>query len=147
MVRMTIEENKVVVRRFYEEVLSRGNLDLIEDLFAPDYVVKTGLGAGSPSGPAAARRAAQELRTGVPDAQYTVEDLIAEGDMVVVHRVMRGTHRGEFQGIPATDKPVTVPGLDIFRLADGKIAERWTISDQLGLLQQIGVVPAPGPVN
>ena len=136
----TPEENKALVRRFFEEVLNQGNIALVDELFAPGYEVRSGPGAGAPPGPGAARLAAIELRTGVPYAHYTIEDLIAEGDRVVVRRVMQGTHSGTFQGIPATGKRVRVPCIDIYRLAADKIAERRTISDQLGLRQQLGVI-------
>ena len=80
----------------------------------------------------------------VPDARYTVEDMIAEGDRVVSRFTMTGTQTGEMQGIPPTGKQCKVAGIDIFRVVDGKIVEHWDAVDQLGMLQQLGVIPAPG---
>jgi steroid delta-isomerase-like uncharacterized protein len=79
-----------------------------------------------------------------PDLHWTIEDAVAEGNKVVLRLTARGTHRGAFQGIPPTGKQVTVTGIIISRLADGKIAEEWANRDVLGLLQQLGVVPVPG---
>jgi steroid delta-isomerase-like uncharacterized protein len=78
-----------------------------------------------------------------PDLQLTVEDILAEGDRVVTRWTMRGSHHGEFFGIPATGRQVTVTGMDIWRIADGKAAEHWDSIDNLGMLQQLGVIPSP----
>ncbi len=77
-----------------------------------------------------------------PDGQMTIEDLVAEGDRVVARTTFNGTHQGEMQGIPATGKAVSVSGITIFRLDNGKIAEGWLVNDNLGLMQQLGVIPA-----
>jgi steroid delta-isomerase-like uncharacterized protein len=78
-----------------------------------------------------------------PDLNITVEDLIAEGDRVVARWTLRGTHQGASLGMPPTGKQVTMPGISVVRLAGGKSAEQWVIHDQLGMLQQLGLVPAP----
>jgi len=79
-----------------------------------------------------------------PDIHVTIEELIAEGDKVVLRTVYRGTHQGELMGIPATGKPVNVAGIEIVRVEGNTLAERWATIDQLGMLQQLGVVPMPG---
>jgi steroid delta-isomerase-like uncharacterized protein len=83
-------------------------------------------------------------RTAFPDTQFTVEDLIVEGDKAVVRWTARGTHQQELMGIPPTGKQATVTGIDIYRIKNGMTAEHWGNFDQLGLLQQLGVIPAPG---
>lgn len=83
-------------------------------------------------------------RAGFPDAQFTIDDEIAEGDKVVNHWTFCGTHQGEFAGIPSTGKAVTMTGMGIVRIADGKVAEIWDEFDALGLLRQLGVIPTPG---
>ena len=85
--------------------------------------------------------------TAFPDLHFTVEDLIAEGDKVVARLTVRGTQQGAFMGIPPTGKHVTVTGIDINRLAGGKSVEHWLNMDTLGLLQQLGVIPAPGQAS
>jgi steroid delta-isomerase-like uncharacterized protein len=84
------------------------------------------------------------FRTGFPDIQVSIEDLVAEGKKVVAHWTWCGTNQGEFQGIPPTGKQVTGSGISIQRIADGKIAEAWVNFDTLGMLQQLGVIPAMG---
>ena len=79
-----------------------------------------------------------------PDARITIEELLADGDKVVARIVLRGTHRGPFFGIPATGRQIVVPGIHIMRYADGKMAEHWSNSDDLGMMGQLGVIPAPG---
>jgi steroid delta-isomerase-like uncharacterized protein len=83
------------------------------------------------------------LLAAFPDAQFSIDDLIAEGDRVVIRHRLQGTHQGTFQGIPPTGKPVTVPAIGILRMANGQIAETWLNADFLGLLQQVGAIPAP----
>jgi steroid delta-isomerase-like uncharacterized protein len=83
------------------------------------------------------------LDTAFPDRQVTIDDVIAEGDRVVVRTTLNGTHQGKMQGIPATGNLVTQPSITIFRLANGKIAEGWYSTDNLGMMQQLGVIPSP----
>jgi len=83
-------------------------------------------------------------RTAFPDVHFTIEDQIAEGDRVVTRWTARGTHQGPLVGIPPTSKQVTMSGIAIYRLVDGKIVEQWGVNDMLGLLQQLGVVPILG---
>ena len=134
------EANKAQVRRVIEEVYNRGDLDAVDDLASRDLVIH------APSeeirGREGAKRYVAALRTGFPDLHLTIEDQIAEGDMVVTRWTARGTHTGEFQGIPATGRQVRVAGTDIDHIIGGRTVECWAHVDELGLMQQLGVVAA-----
>jgi len=140
---MSTEENKALARRWYEEAFNKHNVAAIDELYAPDVVTHD-----NPLMPEGNRAGAKRLFAGlfaaVPDMSVTVEDLIAEGDKVVARYTTRGTQRGEFMGIPATGKSFTSTAIDILRVEGGKIAEHWHETDQLGMMQQLGVIPAPG---
>jgi steroid delta-isomerase-like uncharacterized protein len=137
------EENKAVVRRFLEEIFTGGNLELVEELFAPHYVLHDPSVPGEVRGPEGIKQYVGMYRGAYPDTRFTVEDQIAEGDKVVSRLSSRATHTGELQGIPPTGKKATVTGIFIDRVADGKIVERWGQVDMLGVMQQLGVVPPP----
>ena len=129
---MSAEENKDLVRREQEELWNHtGNLDAAEGLFASEQVE-------------AARQEAADFRQGFPDVVSTIEDLIAEGDKVVARWRARATHRGEYMGIPPTGKEVEFTGISVYRIEAGKIAESWTVEDELGLMRQIGAVAESG---
>lgn len=134
------ERNKALMRRFYEELWSRGNLEAIPELVAEDFVDHQ-----APIGRTSGREVLAGLvvmwRTGFPDMRETVEDLISEGDKVTGRFLMRGTHRGEFMGIAPTGRSVTMSGIDIVRVADGKISEFWYAEQMLELMQQLGAAP------
>lgn len=137
-------ENKAIVRRFYEEVVNNGNMTVAGELMAQDYI-EHGSPAGQPSGIVGFQQFVAMVATAFPDLQVTVEDLIAEGDKVVARVTVRGTHKGTLMGsIPPTGKHATWTGIDIFQIASGKIVGRWNQRDLLGLMQRLGVIPAPG---
>jgi steroid delta-isomerase-like uncharacterized protein len=138
------EGNKVVVRRFLEEIFSGGNLELVDELFAPHYVLHDPAVPGEVRGPEGVKQYVGMYRGAYPDTRFTVEDQIAEGDEVVTRWTGRGAHQGELMGIPPTGREVTITGITIDSISDGRIAEEWNHFDQLGLLQQLGVVPTPG---
>lgn len=141
---MSTEANKALVRRFYDEMLTRHRLDAAAELFTEDYVDHDpGNIAGEPAGAPGARQEVAVFTTAFPDFSVTVEDLLAEGDRVCARVIARGTHRGDLMGIPPTGKPVTITGTQVWRIKDGKLAEGWLEIDRLGMLQQLGVVPAP----
>ena len=140
---MSAEENKALIRRFFEEGLSAGNLAIVEELASPDLVVH-GLAPGLPPGLAGFKQLLGMFRAGFPDYHDTVEELLAEGDKVVARWRFHGSHRGDFLGVPPSGRQVTTTGISLFRLAGGQIVEDWTQIDLLGLLQQLGAVPAPG---
>jgi len=139
---MSIEENKAVVRRFFEELLSTDNVALADEILSPGLHFYF---AGSPDpmdlesykGFLAARRAA------FPDCRFVVEEVIAEGDKVSARFTMRGTHNGELRGIAPSGREVTMTGIDMIRLAEGKMVEDRVEVDQLGMMQQLGAVASP----
>jgi steroid delta-isomerase-like uncharacterized protein len=135
-------ENKTIARRALEEIWGGGSLDVVDELFADDYVVDTGGGMEPLRGPEGVKQFVGAFRGAFPDQSITIEQQIAEGDVVVTRWTATGTHQGELMGIPATGRETTTSGITIHRIRDGKIAEAETIWDQLGLLQQLGVVPA-----
>jgi predicted ester cyclase len=135
---MSTESNKAVARRFIEEVLGKGNLALMDEITVPGYSDHS-----LPSG-VTARQAIAGLRAGFPDMHFTVDDLIAEGDKVATRSTAIGTHTGTWFGIPPTGKVVTLSGFSIYRIADGKLVEAWVQYDQLGMMQQLGVIPSMG---
>jgi steroid delta-isomerase-like uncharacterized protein len=139
---MSTEENKVHVRRLYDEVFNQKNLAAIDDYFAPN-VIDHSLPPGAPGGIEGVRFTISMFLAAFPDLQLTVEDLIAEGDRVVARWTLRGTHQGASLGMPPTGKQVTMPGISIVRFDGGKSAEQWVVHDQLGMLQQLGLAPAP----
>jgi steroid delta-isomerase-like uncharacterized protein len=134
------ERNKAQVRRVIDEIYNRGDLAVVDELAASDLVIH--VSSGEIRGREGGKQYVLALRTGFPDLHLTVEDQIAEGDMVVTRWTARGTHTGEFQSIPATGKAIRVAGTDIDRVIDGKSVECWAHVDELGLMQQLGAVAA-----
>ena len=132
------EDMKNLVRRMYEEAWNENRLEVIDEICAPDYV---GIGPyGNEHGPEAVKRGIASRRVAFPDIHVTIEDMVAEGDKVVARLTFRGTHKGEFQGVSATNKEVTWSGIWIYRVDGNKLVERWHNYDMLGLMQQIGAV-------
>ncbi len=139
---MSTEENKALSRRLIEEVWNQGNLAVIDELTAPNYVDHDP--TGPIQGPEGMKQFVSMYLTAYPDTHFTIEDQIAEGDRVVTRWTARGTHKGPLMGIPPTGKQVTVAGISIDRVVNGKLVEDWSSYDALGMMQQLGVVPAPG---
>ena len=137
------EENKRISRAVIEEAFVRGNVDALDELVDPSFKNNDPVAAQLAPGLEGFKQLVQMYRSAFPDAQVTIEDEIAEGDKVVTRWTGRGTHQGEFMGIQPTGKQATVTGISIDRISGGKIVESWTSSDTLGLLQQLGAVPAP----
>ena len=139
---MSTEDNKALVRRFYEEVFNQRNLALVDQLFSTNHVFH------NPPTTLHGREEFKQLLslyiTAFPDARFTVEDEIAEGDRVASRYTFRGTHQGELMGIAPTGKQVTVTGMIINRIVNGTSEEGWLNFDALGMLQQLGVVPSMG---
>jgi len=134
---VTAESNKAVVRRLFGEVLNPGDLGRAGELIGAGFVDRGGAPGQAP-GPEGFEQANAMLRVAFPDLRLAVEEMVAEGDKVAVRFTARGTHRGEFMGVPATGKRVAWEVISIVRVADGKIAERWSRSDAPGLRQQLG---------
>lgn len=139
---MSVEQNKDAARRIVEGI-SSGDASVIDRLFTENYKDYS-LPPGLPSGREGTRQLLAALRAAFPDFQYTVEQEIAEGELVVHRLTGRGTMQGEFQGMPPTGKQATWQEIHIGRFEDGKIAEHWATIDQLGMLQQLGLLPMPG---
>ena len=130
---MSAEENKAALRRLIDEILNGGDLDAIDELVHEDYVD----GYGAAPGRAGYRELVQATRRAFPDIEVAVEDLVAENDRVVGRFTIRGTHAGEFIGIPATGRRIEFAGMGMIRFRDGQMAERWNVSDIRGALEQI----------
>lgn len=136
------DANKALVRRFFEEVWSTGDLSLRDEFLAADYRGHLA-GAEQPIDRNGWTGWFQGFRAAFPDARFTVEDMIAEGDRVAARLTMRGTHLGPMNGVPATGRAVVVTGMSIERVENGRIAEGWNQNDALGLLGQLGLLPPP----
>jgi predicted ester cyclase len=139
---MTAEENKAVVRREMEELFNHtGNLDVADEIIDPNYVSYEPT-SGEVRGIEGAKQFAATYREAFPDLQNTIEDMVAEGDKVVVRFRARGTHQGETEAFgPPTGQRMEMTGITIKRLSEGKIVEAWTNFDALGMMQQLGLLP------
>ena len=136
-------DNKTIIRRFVEEVQNQGNLVVVDELVAPSFVNHTPP-SGVPPDREGIKYLTQMFRAAFPNGAMTIEDMLAEGDRVVTRKTFRGTHTGDLMGIPSTGKQVTIELIDIVRLAHGKVIESWSAADNLGMLQQLGVIPPMG---
>jgi predicted ester cyclase len=136
------QENEAVVRRAFDEI-AQGELAVADEIIAAEFV-RHDLGGNFPdvTGPEGVKRLIVALRAAFPDIQTTLEDVISDGDRVVVRFTVRATHKGHFQGIAPTGRQVEWAGVNIYRVADGKIRETWQLADSLGLMRQLGAVPA-----
>ena len=137
------EQNKAIMRRFYEEVFNRGNLTVAEDVFATDFIEHE-IFPGMAPGLEGFKQMVSAARAAFTDFRVSADDMLAEGDKVAVRYTTSGTHRGGFVGVAPTGKRVTLTGIDINRFTGGKIVEHWGQSDSLGLMQQLGLVPSMG---
>jgi steroid delta-isomerase-like uncharacterized protein len=136
------EANKAISRRVVEEVFNDGRLEAADELVAADFVGHDPALPEPSMGPEGLKQQAEGYRTAFPDMRLQIDDIIAEGDRVATRWTARGTHEGELFGIPASGKQATVTGMTIDRIVDGRIAESWNNWDTLGLLQQLGAIPA-----
>jgi steroid delta-isomerase-like uncharacterized protein len=138
---MSEQANTALVQRLYDEVINGGNLEAADDFMSADFVEHEFMPIPA-LGLDAFKHFFRSLRTGFSDYRVAIEDVIAGGDRVVARVTLHGTQQGEFMGIPPHGKQVAVGTIDIFRLSDGKIAEHWGAPDRLGLMQQLGAMPA-----
>jgi steroid delta-isomerase-like uncharacterized protein len=134
------QDNRAVLARINEEAFNNGSTDVVDEVVAEDFVEHNPM-----PGFAGDREGFKDLVRGLhqafPDMHVDIEDQIVEGDRIVERWTSRGTHEGDFMGIPATHRSVTVEGMDISRFADGKIVEHWTQMDAMAMMQQLGVIP------
>ncbi len=143
---MSTENNKKVVRRYYDEVLNAGNLALIDELAVAAYIENDPF-PGQGNGRADLKARVEAMLEAFSPCTFTIEDVVAEGDRVVVRWSSSGTHSGSLMGMPPTNRSYTISGIDIHRLTDGRMAEHWHVVDQLSQLQQLGVLPSQAPAS
>ena len=137
---MSTDTNKAIVRRYIDQVLDKGHADLAGEFLAENIEFH---GTNLAPGLAAIEEYVVTFAAAFPDRHVSADDVVAEGDRVVARTTMTGKHLGDFQGIPATGKPVNQSSISIFRMANGKIAEAWFAADNLSMMQQLGVIPIP----
>jgi steroid delta-isomerase-like uncharacterized protein len=139
---MSTRTNKAIIARMVEQLWNQGRIDLVEEFFAEDYVEHIP-GRPDSTGLQHMGKAVTDTRNAYPDFNLNIDSLVAEGDSVAARWSMTGTHEGEFYGIPPTGKKIGHTGTTFYRLENGRIAEIWFLADMMGLMQQLGVVPAP----
>lgn len=137
------EKNKGQYCRTFEEVFSQGNLTLIDELVAPDFLNHEVPPGMNNRGPDSMRQVVTMLRTAFPDLHFTIEELVAEGDTVAGRVTMSGTHLGPFQGIAPTGRPFQQDHMHFVRFRGGLAIEHRAVRDDLGMMRQLGVIPAP----
>jgi steroid delta-isomerase-like uncharacterized protein len=137
-------DNKSIVRRLYEEVWNKRKLGVMNELVSPSHALHGPLYTGPAIGPEVYRRQISLFVAGFPDLRFAIEDTVAEQDKVVVCWTFSGTHKGDFMGVPATDKKVSVDGITIHVLSKGIIMDSYVSLDMWGMMQQLGVITAPG---
>ena len=135
-----LRANKALAQRFHADIFDAGNLAAADELLAPGFVWHVQVA----SGPEGVKQFAQAMRAAFPDLRIAADDVRAEGDRVAIRWTLTGTHGGDFFGVPASGRPVSSPGVDIYRIENGRIVEIWTVGDDLGILAQIGAIPGGG---
>lgn len=133
---MSTEQNKVVVRRFIDEVFVKGHPDAVDKLVTSDFTPHSW--GKMPSGIEPLKQAIRRVHAGLSDVGFKIEDMVAEDDKVAVRVTARGTHSGDFMGLPATGKEYTISETHIFHLRDGKVSDHWRDADMLGMMKQLG---------
>lgn len=131
------DHNKAIYQRYIQQVFNQGRLDLLDELLSPSYVYQEAP-PGTLPGAEGIKQVVSMFRAAFPDLEITIDDQIAEGDKVCSYATTRGTHQGEIFGIPATGKVVTMTGLTLVRIVEGRIAESWVKNDVMGLMNQLG---------
>ena len=134
------EQNKAQIRRVIEQAYSRGDLAVVDEVAAKDLIIHAS--SQDIRGREGAKQYVTLMRQAFPDLHFTIEDQIAEGDMVVTRWTARGTHRGKFQSVPATGREIRLAGTDIDHIVGGKVVECWAHMDELGLMRQLGAIEA-----
>ena len=139
---MSAEESKAIVRR-YLGVYEQGNIELLDELLAPDYINHTPATPDLPTGPEGVKGVVTMFRGAMLDLRVVVEDMIAEDDKVAVRYTLEGTHEGELFGVPPTGQQLSIKSITVERVSNGKIRDHWRVTDSLDMIQQLGVIPAP----
>jgi steroid delta-isomerase-like uncharacterized protein len=139
---MSAEENKEIVRQFWG-VWEEGNLGLVDELVGLDYVNHSPGMPNQPEGPEGIKAVVSMFRACMPDLRVVIEDVIAEGDKVMMRYRIEGTHEGELFGVPPTGRRVSIESITVERVSGRKIREHWRVTDTLDMMQQLGAIPAP----
>ena len=140
-------ENKAIIRRLYGEVWNGRRLDLIGEIISPSHALHDNNSPDSSIGPEAYKSQVDRFLSGFPDLYFSIDDMVAEDEKLVVSWNIAGTHRGEFMGFPATNKKISVDGITINHIVNGKIIDSYINWDALGMLQQLGVAPTLGQLK
>jgi steroid delta-isomerase-like uncharacterized protein len=135
-------DSKAIVRRLYEDVWNKRKLEVVSELISPSHALHDNNASGSSVGPEAYRAQVAIFLAAFPDLRFTVEDILAEKDKVAASWTISGTHKGEYLGVRPTNKKMSIEGITIHHLAKGKIIDSYISADVLGLMRQLGVVPA-----
>jgi steroid delta-isomerase-like uncharacterized protein len=130
---MSVEQNKVLARRIVEEMWNTRNLQVIDEVYDPQAFNHTTV-----------KQFVMGMLAAFPDLHITIENQLAEGDLVATRYITDGTHQGPFEGLPATGKHLNMMGIEMHRFINGKLVQLWNVFDRLSLLQQMGVIPTPG---
>lgn len=136
------EENKALFRRFIDEALVAGDTDKLDEFIAPEFVEHEEM-PGSPGGREAPKWFVETMHSAFSDFAFEIQDMIAEGDRVAIRAKLRGTHTGEFMGIPATNKPFEIDLMDIVEIKGGKMTAHWGVTDAMAMMQQLGAMEGP----
>jgi len=136
------ERNKELLRQAIQQIWNGGNFEAMEEFVSRDFVIRSYVPEEEIRGAENAKQFYKQLHQAFPDIHFTIIDQVAEGDKVVTHWTASGTHGGEFRGIPPTGKRFRINAIDIDRIVEGKVVECWSNMDELGLLRQLGVIPA-----
>jgi steroid delta-isomerase-like uncharacterized protein len=139
---MSAGESKATMRQ-YLGVFEQGNIDLLDELLAPDYTNHTPATPDLPTGPEGVKAVVSMFRSGMPDLRVIIDDMIAEDDKVATRYTLEGTHEGELFGVPPTGRQLSIESITVERVSEGKIREHWRVTDELGMMQQLGVIPMP----
>jgi steroid delta-isomerase-like uncharacterized protein len=139
---MSPEQNKAIVRRLVEEAQGRGHLHVVDELISPDFVDHSAW-PGIPANREGVKQIFGMFHAALADLHVVIHDQLAEADRVATRKTLRGTHQGDFLGVPPTGKVIAIEVIDILRLKDGQITDHWNLVDQHGLLQQLGLAPVP----
>jgi len=135
-------QGKSIIRRVLDEAFNQGNLTIVDELVAPDSISHHS-SLGTPANRTGLKHLIAMFRTAFPDLSCKVEDEITQDNKVAAHWTMRGTHKGRFLGNPPTNKPILVQGLIYARIEKHQVVENWILVDEMGMLQQLGLVPSP----
>jgi steroid delta-isomerase-like uncharacterized protein len=141
---MSAEDNKAIMSRYFGGAWERGNLELLDELLAADYVNHTPATPDTPTGPEGVKGVVSMFRSGMPDLEVLIEDMLAEGEKVATRYTLEGTHEGELFGVPPTGQRLSIESISVERVSEGKIREHWRITDSLEMMQQLGIVPESG---